>query len=428
MMEKLYYPGLDETLYTETLPNGLIVRVLPKRDFNRSFAVFATDYGGADRRFRVGDDWQDTPAGIAHYLEHKMFDMPYGNAMNKLAMQSASPNAFTSGDMTAYYFEATKNFELNLETLLDYVSTPYFTEESVEKERGIIAQEIGMYDDNPDWMVYHQLMENLYEHSPVRTSVAGTVESIGQITAEHLNRCHKAFYAPSNMVLAVVGNADPEQVLAAAERILPKDKSPKPVVDYGPAEGPLPLQKLATRSMEVAAPQFMIGGKVAPELWGKARQRQGLMGIMAVRTLFGRASKFYTTLYQKNILSNDFDADFDYTANAASLLFSGQSKHPEAVQEAILAAVDGVRRNGLDEKRFRQVRNAAMGSALFGMEDFDGVAVNLAQSAFYGYNSLDNQEIRAGISIDDCAKFLTDNITEEKLAMSLITPLTGGNA
>ena len=153
-MEKLYYPQVNETLYTETLPNGLMVRIMPKPDFNRTFAVFATDYGGADRRFSLGGEWIDTPAGIAHYLEHKMFDMPDGdNALNMLAMNGASPNAFTSSDITAYYFESTKRFQDNLELLLRFVSTPYFTEESVEKERGIIGQEIGMYDDSPDFQI-----------------------------------------------------------------------------------------------------------------------------------------------------------------------------------------------------------------------------------------------------------------------------------
>ena len=213
-MQKLYYPVVNETLYTEVLPNGLTVRVVPKPGFNRSFAVFATDYGGADRRFSLGGEWIDTPAGIAHYLEHKMFDMPDGNnALNLLAANGASPNAFTSSDITAYYFESTKHFKDNLELLLNFVSTPYFTEESVEKERGIIGQEIGMYDDSPDFQLYIRLMEILYQNSPVRSSVAGTVESISQITVQDLFNCHKAFYAPSNMVLSVVGNVEPQLVV-----------------------------------------------------------------------------------------------------------------------------------------------------------------------------------------------------------------------
>ena len=183
------YPSVAETLYSEVLPNGLTIRVVPKPNFNRTFAVFATDYGGADRRFSLGGEWIDTPAGIAHYLEHKMFDTKDGNALNVLAANGASPNAFTGTDMTAYYFESTSRFEENLKMLLEFVSVPYFTEESVEKERGIIGQEIGMVEDSPDFQVYIRLMQALYRNSPVRCSVAGTVDSIAQITSQSLYDC-----------------------------------------------------------------------------------------------------------------------------------------------------------------------------------------------------------------------------------------------
>ena len=422
-MEKLYYPQVNETLYTETLPNGLTVRVMPKPDFNRSFAVFATDYGGADRRFSLGGEWIDTPAGIAHYLEHKMFDMPDGdNALNLLAMNGASPNAFTSSDITAYYFESTKKFKDNLELLLRFVSTPYFTEESVEKERGIIAQEIGMYDDSPDFQIYIRLMEILYQNSPVRTSVAGTVESISQITVEHLHSCHKAFYAPSNMVLSVVGNTDPQLVIDTALAMLPSEKSPKPVVDYGPEEPMLPLKQYTEAVMEVSAPQFMLGSKVKPVLHGIERMRQRNIGALAMQCLFGRSSRFFTNLYSKNILNSDFDIDFDFAADSASLFLNGQSNNPKAVLEAVLAEADKVRKNGLDEQRFKRVKNATIGSLLFALEDFDNMAVNLAHSAFCGYNPLDAHTPAANVTAEECAAFIAENLTEEKLAMSVILP------
>ena len=422
-MQKLYYPVVNETLYTEVLPNGLTVRVVPKPDFNRSFAVFATDYGGADRRFSLGGDWIDTPAGIAHYLEHKMFDMPDGNnALNLLAANGASPNAFTSSDITAYYFESTKRFRENLELLLTFVSTPYFTEESVEKERGIIGQEIGMYDDSPDFQIYIRLMEILYQNSPVRSSVAGTVESISQITVQDLFNCHKAFYAPSNMVLSVVGNVEPELVMDTARKILPSEKAPKPVVDYGAEEPMLPLKQYTETRMEVSAPQFMLGAKVRPALSGFASLHQRHVGGLALSSLFGRSSRFYTNLYSKNILSNDFDVDFDFAANSASIFFGGQSHNPEAVLEAVLAAADEVRRNGLDEARFHRVRNASLGSLLFALEDFDNMAVGLAHSTFYDYNPLDTHTPKADVTAEECSRFIAENLTEEKLAMSVIKP------
>lgn len=422
-MEHIYYPSVGEHLYTETLPNGLTIRVLPKKDFNRSFAVFATDYGGYDRRFSLGGDWVDTPAGIAHYLEHKLFDMPDGdNAMNLLAANGASPNAFTSTDLTAYYFESTKHFRENLELLLTFVTTGYFTEESVEKERGIIGQEIGMTDDSPDFQLYIRLMELLYQNPAMHASVAGTVDSIAQITAQDLRDCHKAFYVPSNMALSVVGNVEPELVMETAQRLLPSEKAPKPVVDYGPEESLLPVQQYSQRVMEVSAPQFMIGAKVRPELSGFASLHQRHVGGLALTSLFGRSSRFYSTLYSKNLLSSDFDVDFDFSANTASLFLGGQSNQPQAVLEAVLAAADEVRRNGLDEARFQRVKNAALGSLLFGLEDFDNLAVGLAHSVFRDYNPLDSHTPQADVSADECAQFIVQNLTEEKLAMSVILP------
>ena len=191
-----------ENVWAATLPNGLRVRVLCKPDFQRSYAVFATCYGGADRRFRVNDTWTDTPAGVAHYLEHKLFDMPDGSdALLTLSENGADPNAFTSTNMTAYYFSCTDRFEDNLRTLLRFVSTPYFTDASVAKEQGIIAQEIHMGEDDPDRAVWRDLMRCLLARDGARDAVAGTVESIAQITPETLYTCHRAFYAPKKSLV-----------------------------------------------------------------------------------------------------------------------------------------------------------------------------------------------------------------------------------
>ena len=210
-------------MYREVLENGLHVFVFPKPEFQKSYAFFATNYGGMDLRFCLDGTWHDTPAGVAHYLEHKMFDTKEGNALQKLTANGASPNAFTSNAITGYYFECTEQFEENLKTLLSFVSVPYFTQESVDKEQGIIGQEIGMIEDDPDWKVFTNLMKGLYEHHPIRLSVAGSVESIARITPQTLYDCHKAFYDPANMVLCVAGNQDPERVCQIAREILPEN-------------------------------------------------------------------------------------------------------------------------------------------------------------------------------------------------------------
>ena len=189
-MKQTYYERVGESVYREVLPNGLQICVVPKPEHAKKYAFFATRYGGMDTRFCLNGKWLDTPAGIAHYLEHKMFDTKEGNALQELAKNGAEPNAFTSNAMTGYYFDSTEHFEENLEILLSFVSIPYFTEESVAKEQGIIGQEIRMIEDNPDWQLYTRMMQALYQKSTARTSIAGTVESISHITAETLYDCH----------------------------------------------------------------------------------------------------------------------------------------------------------------------------------------------------------------------------------------------
>ena len=228
-MIKHIYDGLGRPSTKRPLENGLHVFVFPKPEFGKCYAFFATRYGGMDTRFQLDGQWLDTPMGIAHYLEHKMFDTPDGgNALQTLSATGASPNAFTSTAITGYHFECTDQFWENLKTLLTFVSVPYFTKESVEKEQGIIGQEIRMIEDQPGWQAYHLLLEAMYQHHPVRNSVAGSVESISHITAETLYHCHEAFYTPSNMVLCVAGNVDPEMVCQMARDILPQEKKAPP--------------------------------------------------------------------------------------------------------------------------------------------------------------------------------------------------------
>ena len=229
------YPELDETLYRQKLPNGLTVCVVPRKGFTRSLAYFVTDYGSVHTDYRfAGKDYR-SPAGVAHYLEHKMFDLPDRDVSAEFARLGASTNAFTSYDMTAYYFSCTKNFDACLRLLLEFVSTPYFTAESVEKERGIIDQEIGMNEDAPDSVIFENLVKAMYREHPIRVPILGTGETIREITPEILYDCHRAFYAPGNMLLCVIGDVDPEEVTRAAEEILGTE--PAPGGEEAPAPG-----------------------------------------------------------------------------------------------------------------------------------------------------------------------------------------------
>ena len=217
------YPRIGEQIFHAELPNGLHIYVDRRPEFQKSYAFFATNYGGMDMKFHLDGQWRDTPAGVAHFLEHKMFDTEDGNALQDLAANGASPNAFTSSAITGYFFESTEKFYDNLKILLSFVSIPYFTQESVDKEQGIIGQEIRMVEDDPENQVFYGLMECLFDHHPIRVPIAGTQESISHITADTLYACHKAFYTPSNMVLTVAGNVEPEEVVRIAEELLPQE-------------------------------------------------------------------------------------------------------------------------------------------------------------------------------------------------------------
>ena len=264
MSEKIYR-RVGERVVCKTLPNGLPVYVVVKPGFARKYAFFATRYGGMDLRFQLNGQWLDTPAGIAHYLEHKMFDTEEGNALQELAKNGAEPNAFTSNAITGYYFDSTEHFKENLRILLSFVSVPYFTDESVEKEQGIIGQEIGMIEDNPEWQVYKRLMQALYHTSPARVSVAGSVESISHITARTLYDCHKAFYTPANMCLVAVGDLDAEEVFSLAEEVLPGESGPAIPRDYGQETDLTPMEAEVSCTQDGAAWEATLQCDYVPE-------------------------------------------------------------------------------------------------------------------------------------------------------------------
>ena len=422
-MEKLAYPALGETLYRETLPNGLRVLVAAKPGFRRSHAIFATRYGGADRRFRLGGQWIETPAGVAHFLEHKMFDMPDGsNVLAELSARGASPNAYTGSAVTAYHFTCTEGFSANLDTLLTYVSTPYYTPESVQKEQGIIGQEIRMYENSPGTVGYYQLMEILYDHHPVRENVAGTVESIAQITPETLYNCHKVFYNPSNMVLCCVGDVDPSAVVAAAERILPRSPGEVPVRDYGPAETPLPRERRAERAMEVSSPLFYLGAKLTAPESGTERMRAQVLAELALDYLAGPSSGLYNELYAKGLLSRDFGCEVDDAAGAMTLLVAGESRDPEAVAAALAERVERIARRGVDEAAFERCRRARYGIELGGLDRFSGYAGALYRGCMAGWNALDVFDVLRGVTAEDAADFLCSALSPERPAMSVIRP------
>ena len=420
-MNQKFYERIGESVYRETLPNGLQIYVVPKPGFTKKYAFFATRYGGMDTRFQLDGQWLDTPAGIAHYLEHKMFDTREGNALQELAKNGAEPNAFTANAMTGYYFDSTEHFEENLEILLSFVSIPYFTEESVAKEQGIIGQEIRMIEDNPDWQIYTRMLQALYSRNPARTSIAGTVESISHITAETLYDCHKAFYTPSNMVLAVVGDVDPVHVVDLARRILPKEGGPVIPRDYG-EEPEQVMEQETSCAMEVSCPQFLAGFKCRPAQEGEDYMRLSLIGDMACDILLGDSSPLYLRLYDEGLINTSFGGSFEMMPGIAYLYAGGDSRDSRAVAAAIQEEAERLAREGIDEAFYQRVRKAAFGANLRGLNSFENIAVSLCEGYFHGYDPFRFPQVFDSITKSDVEAFLRDNILPERMVLSEITP------
>ena len=422
MINTFSYDSVGECCKAAVLSNGLEVRVVEKPDFRSCYAAFAVNYGGADRRFETDGRFTDTPAGIAHYLEHKMFDMPNGdNSLSVLTSNGADPNAFTSIAMTCYYFQCTDRFYENLEILLRFVTTPYFTPETVEKERGIIGQEIMMGLDNPDRALYYNLLKLLYRNHPVSQDIAGSIESIAQITADTLYDCHRTFYCPGNMVLCVEGNVSAEAVVETAERVLSDWKpSPVPRSDYGESDGLLPYESFISEKYPVSEKQFLIGAKVTPTPGDYSRQQ--LAAKLALQVMLGPSSAFYNKLYSEGLINNSFFFEIDYTANVATVILGGESRNPEAVFEELNRTVELAGTAGLDSKLFERAKKAAIGGALRSFEDFDNVCIGMAEGVFRNFCIFDGPAILETITPEECTAFIGEYLTPDRLAMSIVEP------
>lgn len=421
-MNETQYTRIGECAVWETLPNGLPVCVIRKPGYARKYAFFAARYGGMDLRFSLDGQWQDTPAGIAHYLEHKMFDTENGNAMQELAKNGAEPNAFTSNAITGYYFDCTEHFQENLRLLLAFVSVPYFTEESVEKERGIIGQEIGMVEDNPEWQVYKRLMHALYRSSPARVSVAGSVESIRQITAQTLYDCHKAFYTPANMCLVAVGDLEPEEVFSLAEEVLPKESGPLVPRDYGAEEDLSPAEREVSCRMEVSMPTFLAGFKCPPVDGGQEQMRRELIAELACDVLLGDSSPLYARLYSQGLINGTFGYSFDILPGVAYVYIGGDSNDPHAVCDAVLEEAQRLLAEGIDEDYFRRICRANYGATLKSLNSFESIAVSIAEGCFDRFDPLLFPELYDSISRDDLLDFIRQNLGRERMAISIVYP------
>ena len=422
-MNRTHYARLGEDLFSTVLPNGLKVYVVPRPGFSRKLAYFVTDFGSVHQDFELEGQEYHAPAGIAHYLEHKMFDLPGRDVSAELAGLGANVNAFTSYDMTAYYFSCTENFEKCLRLLLEFVSTPYFTEETVEKERGIIDQEIGMNADAPDSRIFELLTEGMYRDHPIRVPILGTSESIREITPEWLHLCHRAFYVPSNMVLCVVGDVAPEAVSALAEEVLPKEYlQPGRKLKNWAEDMTCPVA-VQTTAMEVAMPTFQLGFKCAPTGIGEAAIRREVIGDLAAEALFGEASELYLRLYEQGVIDASFGGGFETVDGCAMLTCGGDSENPEAVRTALLEQAKKLTAEGLDAGAFLRMKRSAMGRRVRDLDSFDSTCFRVCAYRLAEFDYFEFPRIYESIREEEVRTFLAETVQESRCALSVIRPL-----
>ena len=407
--------------------SGLDIYVFPKK-MSTTYALFGTKYGSIDNCFRLAGEKEYTqvPDGIAHFLEHKMFESEDGSDTNeRFTRIGASANAFTSNDMTAYEFSCTGHFCEALEILLDYVTHPYFTEENIQKEQGIIGQEIGMYDDNPAWRIYYELLKLLYVRDNVRINVCGTKESIATITPEHLYRCYTTFYRLSNMALVICGDVETEQVVAVADRILKNQEDFREIERYFKAEPDSLAGTRSVISMDVGKTLFAIGVKdIHPQREGTAGAYRRLALRILSDMLFGEAGTFYNTMYEEGRINSSFHYGYESTRSCGFLLLTGESDDPEEVLRRFTAMVEDAKKNPPSRSDFERLKRTAYAEYIRAFDSTDGIANDLLSDLFAGVDIFSVGDILASVRYEDVLALLSDFFEPERYAMSVIRPDT----
>ena len=416
------FSQLGEHYFEERLANGLLVRVVEKPGFAKRYAFIAADYGSIDAEFVLDGKKYTTPQGVAHYLEHKMFDLPEGNAMQEFSKYAGANNAFTSYTMTAYYVECTEHLEENLEILLRMVTTGYFTQESVEKERGIIAQEIRMYDDSADSAVMENLFRIMYQNHPARNSIAGTVESIQAITAETLTLCHDTFYDPSNLMLCVIGDVDASSVIEQARRQTPEGKKPRVERCYGGPEPETVKTRRVEKQMEISMPAFAIGFRCPDAGRGMDAMRTEFIGDLAGEILIGESSPLYQKLYDENVIDADFSVGYEHMKGMALLALTGDSEDVDRILREVLQEAKRISKAGVDRALLARLKKSAMGRRLRDLDGFEGTCYRMCAYDFDGAEYLDYPDVFSSVTAEDVEQFIRENVQEDRAFVSIIRP------
>ena len=413
---------VKEKLYVEKLENGLTIMIIPKKGIQKKYVIWGTNYGSNDSKFVVPGETEETevPKGVAHFLEHKMFEQESGvNSLDTLTALGVEANAYTTNDHTAYLFECTENFYPALDELMDYVQHPYFTDENVEKEKGIIGQEIMMYDDYPEWKVYLNALEAMYHEYPVKLDITGTIETISHIDKEILYKCYNTFYNPSNMAMVVCGDFEPEKLLEEIKSRLVKKEANGEIKRIYPEEAETIVQEKIEQNMDVSQPLFTIGikDKVADN---KEKVRKHIAIEILLNMIIGKSSKLYKELYDEGLLFSVPSIDYEFSRGYAHILVTGQSPEPEKVYEKFKDTVSKMKESSIDIPEFNRIKKRIYGEYVKEYNDTADIARMFLADFFKEINSFDYLEEIPTINEQYLEQILKNVFDDKKMIISVI--------
>lgn len=416
--------SLSEPILGGTSLRGLRVLLNPRPESVASFGAFGTNFGSVDR---VGNArGEPVPEGLAHFLEHKLFEDQAGDVSDRFSALGASTNAMTGFSGTTYIFSATDEVEACLELLLSFVQDPWFTDELVQKEQGIIAQEIRMYDDDPDWRIFFGLLRCLYAEHPVRDNIAGSVESIADIDAATLRRCYDLFYHPRNMCLAVSGAVDPDLLAAVVERdqaARPEDPLGAHVRVPASSEPLLPVSGRHEEELPVSRPRLLLGVKETV-LGGAPLEvsRRQLSTRIVLDALFGRASSAYESMYAEGLVDESFSASYSGEPGFGFSTLGGDTDQPDKLEERIRTTLESARRNGLGKAVLERVRRKIHGLLLRSLDSTENIAFGMLSEHFHGLQPFSALDLVEHISVEELDRRLNEHFREDAFAVSVVRP------
>ncbi len=424
-MKTIEYKNIDEVVYLYEHTSGLKAFVIPKKGYSKKYATFATHYGSINSEFVLPGEEKPikVPDGIAHFLEHKLFEQKDGSVMDKFSALGSSPNAYTTFNQTVYLFSCTDKFDENFQLLLDFVQNPYITEESVEKEKGIIGQEIKMYEDDASWRAFFNLLGAFYTENPVKIDIAGTVESISKINREILYKCYNTFYNPSNMVILVVGDVNPNEVFAQVEKSIKTAEGAGEIKRIFPEEANRIHKEYVEQTLAVATPLFQMGFR-DDRLPGKGIEalRQEIAVKLLLEMIVGRSSKLYNDMYAEGLINSTFDFDYTLEETYGFSMFGGESRDPLKVKERILAEIKSFAEKGLDQNSFERVRKAMQGRFVRQMNSIERISHLFMSVYFKGANLFDYLDVYDKITFEYVNEIFGSHFTMDKMALSVIKP------